>query len=105
MSVRTHEPGPRAHHPALQREEGRPGGQDPGGVNPRRPDRGHRRPQGVPVVSTCTVPLFVRGEVITDDLIEFGTRLEYRFEAPDPVKHAAKLPLPSPMALADLYAV
>jgi hypothetical protein len=56
-------------------------------------------------VSTFTVPLFVRGEVITDDLVEFGTRLEHSFVAPDPVKHAHMLPLPSPMDMADLYTV
>lgn len=56
-------------------------------------------------MSTFRVPLFVRGELITEDLVEFGTRLEHRFVAPDPVKHAHALPLSSPMALADLYAV
>jgi Acyl-CoA reductase (LuxC) len=56
-------------------------------------------------MNTFTVPLFIRGQLITDDLVEFGTRLEHRFEAPDPVKHAHALPLPSPMDMADLYAV
>jgi hypothetical protein len=56
-------------------------------------------------VSTFIVPLFVRGELITDDLVEFGTRLDHRFEAPDPVKHAHALPLRSPMDMADLYTV
>jgi hypothetical protein len=56
-------------------------------------------------VTTFTVPLFIRGRVITDDLIEFDTRLGHRFEAPDPVKHVHALPLPSPMELADLYTV
>lgn len=56
-------------------------------------------------MTTFNVPLFVRGELITDDMVEFGTRLEHRFETPDPVKHAHALPLPSPMDLADLYAV
>jgi hypothetical protein len=55
-------------------------------------------------LTTFTVPLFIRGELITDDLVEFATRLEHRFEAPDPVKHAHALPLPTPMELADLYA-
>ncbi|PXX07418.1 acyl-CoA reductase-like NAD-dependent aldehyde dehydrogenase [Mycolicibacterium moriokaense] len=52
-----------------------------------------------------TVPLFIRGELITDDLVEFGTRLEHRFEAPDPVKHAHALPLRSPVDMADMYTV
>jgi len=56
-------------------------------------------------VSSFTVPLYIRGELITDDLVEFGTRLEHRFLAPDPVKYAGALPLSSPLALADLYAV
>ena len=56
-------------------------------------------------MSTFTVPLFIRGELITDDLVEFGTRLERRFQAPDPRIHAHALPLRSPMDLADLYAV
>ncbi|MGZ6987108.1 MAG: acyl-CoA reductase, partial [Ilumatobacteraceae bacterium] len=56
-------------------------------------------------MSRFTVPLFVRGELITDDLVEFGTRLDHRFEAPDPAKHVHALPLRSPMDLADLYAV
>ncbi|WP_319455842.1 MULTISPECIES: acyl-CoA reductase [unclassified Mycobacterium] len=56
-------------------------------------------------MSTFTVPMFVRGEVITDDLIPFATRLEHGFEAPDPVKHAHRLPLRSPMDMADLYSV
>ncbi|MDH6246517.1 acyl-CoA reductase [Mycobacterium sp. OTB74] len=56
-------------------------------------------------MSTFTVPLFIRGEVIDGDLIEFATRLEHRFQAPDPAKHAHRLPLPSPMDLADLYEI
>jgi hypothetical protein len=56
-------------------------------------------------MSTFSVPLFVRGQLITDDLVEFGTRLEHRFQAPDPVKHAHLLPLSSPMDMADMYAL
>jgi hypothetical protein len=56
-------------------------------------------------VSTFTVPLFIRGALITDDLVEFGTRLDHRFQAPDPAKHAHALPLASPMELSDLYAI
>jgi hypothetical protein len=56
-------------------------------------------------VITLTVPLFVRGELITNDLAEFATRLDHRFQAPDPAKHAGALPLRSPADMADLYAV
>jgi hypothetical protein len=56
-------------------------------------------------MSTFVVPVFIRGELITDDLIEFNTRLEHRFAAPDPAKYAYRLPLASPLAMADLYEV
>jgi len=56
-------------------------------------------------VTTFAVPLFVRGELITDDLVEFGTRQGHRFEAPDPVKHVHALPLGNPSAMADLYEI
>jgi hypothetical protein len=56
-------------------------------------------------VTTFTVPLFIRGSVVIDDLIEFSTRLDHRFLAPDPAAHAHRLPLASPTALADLYAI
>jgi hypothetical protein len=56
-------------------------------------------------VSTFTVPLFVRGELITDDLVEFATRLDHSFQAPDPARHVGALPLRSPADMADLYAV
>ena len=51
-----------------------------------------------------TVPLFLRGEVITDDLVSFGTRGGgAQFQAPDMARHVDRLPLPSPMEMADLY--
>lgn len=56
-------------------------------------------------MTTFAVPLFVRGELITDDLVEFGTRQGHRFEAPDPVKHVHALPLGNPSAMADLYEI
>jgi hypothetical protein len=50
-----------------------------------------------------TVPLFVRGEVITDDLIPFSTRSgAAQFQAPAMARHVHRLPLPTPMAMADL---
>jgi hypothetical protein len=56
-------------------------------------------------VTTFTVPLFIRGKLITDDLVPFASRLNHSFEAPDPVKHAHALPLASPLEMADLYGV
>lgn len=56
-------------------------------------------------MTSFTVPMFVRGELITDDLIPFATRLEHSFTAPDPAKHAHRLPLGDPRKLADLYTV
>jgi hypothetical protein len=56
-------------------------------------------------MSTFTVPLFARGELITDDLVEFGTRLGHSFQAPNVAKHMSSLPLRSPADMADLYAV
>ena len=50
-----------------------------------------------------TVPLFLRGEVITDDLVTFGTRSgAAAFESPNMARHVHRLPLPTPMAMADL---
>jgi hypothetical protein len=58
------------------------------------------------VSSAYTVPLFLRGEVIADDLVSFGTRSgAAEFQAPDMTRHVHRLPLPSPMAMADLYDV
>ena len=51
-----------------------------------------------------TVPLFLRGEVITDDLVSFGTRGGgSEFQGPDMSKYVQRLPLASPMQMADLY--
>jgi hypothetical protein len=56
-------------------------------------------------MSTFTVPLFARGELITDDLVEFATRLGHSFQAPNMAKHVSMLPLRSPADMAELYAV
>jgi hypothetical protein len=57
-------------------------------------------------MSAFDVPLFVRGELIADDWVEFGARgSAASFRAPDPRKYAERLPLASPAALADLQAV
>jgi hypothetical protein len=56
------------------------------------------------VTSAYTVPLFLRGELITDDLVSFGTRSGgTEFQAPDLRKYVERLPLASPMAMSDLY--
>jgi len=56
------------------------------------------------VSSAYTVPLFLRGEVIADDLVSFGTRSGgAEFCSPDMAKHVARLPLGSPAEMADLY--
>jgi hypothetical protein len=57
-------------------------------------------------VSAFQVPLFLRGELVADDWKMFGGRGGSRaFEAPDLAKHVDRLPLASPMALADLYEI
>ncbi|MDT5193431.1 MAG: hypothetical protein QOH20_185, partial [Mycobacterium sp.] len=51
-----------------------------------------------------TVPLFLRGEVIADDLVSFGTRSGGSdFQAPDMSKYVGRLPLANPMQMSDLY--
>ncbi|CDO86762.1 acyl-CoA reductase [Mycobacterium triplex] len=51
-----------------------------------------------------TVPLFLRGQVITDDLVPFDTRIgASRFQAPDMGKYVELLPLHSPGEMSDLY--
>jgi Acyl-CoA reductase (LuxC) len=55
-------------------------------------------------VIAYTVPLFLRGRVITDDLIPFDTRIgASQFQAPDMCKYAERLPLGSPAEMSDLY--
>jgi hypothetical protein len=49
-------------------------------------------------------PIIIRGEVIDTDLIEYPGRGDIMtFDAPDPKKFVARLPLASPGDLADLY--
>src|SRR5580693_1077641 len=49
-------------------------------------------------------PLVIRGQVITDHLVEFGGRGDdLRFMAPDAKRFFDRLPLGSPSRLADLY--
>ena len=51
-----------------------------------------------------TVPLFLRGRVITDDLVPFETRIgASQFQAPDMGKYVQQLPLKSPTEMNDLY--
>ncbi|MDT5045675.1 MAG: hypothetical protein QOG75_1528 [Mycobacterium sp.] len=51
-----------------------------------------------------TVPLFLRGRVITDDLVPFETRIGVsQFQTPDMGKYVQQLPLKSPMEMNDLY--
>ena len=53
-----------------------------------------------------TVPLFLRGRVITDDLVRFDTRVgPAQFQAPDMSKYVEQLPLKSPADMSDLYDV
>ena len=53
-----------------------------------------------------TVPLFLRGRVITDDLVPFDTRMgAAQFQAPDMRKYVERLPLNSPAEMSDLYEV
>jgi hypothetical protein len=57
-------------------------------------------------VIAYTVPLFLRGRVVTDDLVPFDTRMgAARFQAPDMRKYVERLPLKSPAEMSDLYAV
>jgi Acyl-CoA reductase (LuxC) len=56
------------------------------------------------VSSAYTVPLFLRGQIITDDLVSFETRSgAAQFQAPDMSKYVDRLPLQSPAQMADLY--
>lgn len=51
-----------------------------------------------------TVPLFLRGEVVTEDLVAFDTRVgAAQFQAPDMRNYVEQLPLRSPAEMSDLY--
>ncbi len=57
-------------------------------------------------MSAFKVPLFIRGEIIEDDWVEFGGRHSGGgFSAPDPHKYVKDLPLANPMALQDMQEV
>jgi acyl-CoA reductase-like NAD-dependent aldehyde dehydrogenase len=57
-------------------------------------------------VIAYTVPLFLRGRLIVDDLVAFDTRLgAAQFQAPDMGKYVERLPLKNPADMGDLYAV
>ena len=57
-------------------------------------------------MSDFRVPLFLRGELVEQDWTSFGGRRgSGAFEAPDPAVHADRLPLGSPLGLADLYQI
>lgn len=57
-------------------------------------------------MSAFRIPLFLRGELVESDWQGFGGRAgTAAFEAPDPRKFVDRLPLASPMALADLQAL
>lgn len=53
--------------------------------------------------SEFTVPLFVRGEVIEDDLVTHGGRSAFAFDATDVGRHLDRIPLRSPALLSDLH--
>jgi hypothetical protein len=56
------------------------------------------------VTAAYTVPLFLRGEIITDNLVDFQTRGgQAHFRAPDMVRYVDRLPLRNPGDLSDLY--
>ena len=57
-------------------------------------------------LAAYTVPLFLRGRLITDDLVSFGTRHGIsEFQAPDMAKYVDLVPLKSPGEMSDLYDV
>jgi hypothetical protein len=56
------------------------------------------------VSSAYIIPLFLRGETITDNLVAFETRNgSAQFQAPDMSKYVGQLPLKSPAEMTDLY--
>jgi hypothetical protein len=51
-----------------------------------------------------TVPLFLRGQLISDDLVPFDARIgASQFQAPDMAKYAERLALRNPAEMSDLY--
>src|SRR5262245_31692444 len=95
----------RTRHHSLQREEGRRRRPHHLRRDPRGAQRGGRLHEGLRSVSTAyTVPLFLRGDVIIDDLVSFGTRDSgVQFQAPDMSLHVHRLPLANPIEMTDLH--
>jgi hypothetical protein len=58
------------------------------------------------VTARFDVPMVLRGEVVEGDWVDFGGRIGgVGFRGPDPALHVDRLPLASPMAMADLHAL
>lgn len=61
-------------------------------------------PRKESVVQTVDIPLIIRGELITDDLVEFPARGgDLTFRTPDVTKHLDRLPLSDPTRMGDMY--
>src|SRR5262245_46202217 len=105
MPLRSNQRGLRARHHPLQRKARRLRRPHHVCGDPRSAQRGSRVHEGLRIMSVAyTVPLFVRGEVTTDDVVTFGTRAgDAQFAAPDMARHVHRLPLPTPAAMADLH--
>ena len=51
-----------------------------------------------------TIPLILRGNVIEDNLVNYGGRRgELTFNSPDVEKYASDIPLSNPSDISDLY--
>src|SRR5262249_51896496 len=105
VPLRTPQRRVREGHHALQRKTGCRGRSDHLRGHPGGAQRGHRLHEGDrPVSAVYTIPLFLRGQLIADDLVSFGTRNgANQFQAPDMAKYVERLPLKSPGDMSDLY--
>ena len=55
-------------------------------------------------MTSFIIPSFIRGELISDNLVEFGGRGgDVEFSSPDPMSIVDRLPLKNPGHMADLY--
>lgn len=55
-------------------------------------------------MSELVIPAFIRGTLVSDDLVSFpGRGVQASFEAPDPMRLADRLPLDDPLRMRDLY--
>ena len=86
---------------ALQREAGRRSHHLRGDA--AAPARGHRLPEGDRVMIAYPVPIVLRGQLVEDDLVSFGGRSGGAIPGARSGVHIERLPLPSPMDMADLY--